>query len=99
MTPEKALAFDPTRSIVLDVRNLGEYGKGHVVGSLNIPVDELRSRLSEVPRDKIVLVHCQVGFSGHLAVRILKENGYSSVFNITGGYTSMKALGGFKEEF
>jgi len=43
-------------------------------------------------------VHCKVGFRGHLAARILHENGYPSVFNITGGYLSMQAAGVFGEE-
>jgi rhodanese-related sulfurtransferase len=99
VTPDQAaqsLSRAPDRHVLLDVRNLGEYAKGHVPGSINIPVDELRARLSQaqeggdLPKDRTILVHCQVGFRGHLAVRILKENGYPSVFNITGGYLSMK---------
>jgi len=95
VTADQAAARDPVSSLILDVRNLGEYAGGHVPGSLNIPVDELRGRLDEVPRDKTILVHCKVGFRGHLALRILKENGYTSVFNITGGYLSMQASGLF----
>jgi len=91
-----AARFDPS-GLILDVRNLGEYNRGHVPGSVNIPVDELRSRLAEVPRDKALYVHCAVGFRGHLAVRILKQNGYDAS-NVTGGYTSMKASGLFQEE-
>jgi len=99
MTAEQAAAaFDPATHLVLDVRNLGEYAAGHVPGSLNIPVDELRGRLAEVPHDKTILVHCKVGFRGHLAVRILKEHGYDSVYNITGGYLSMQAAMVFAEE-
>jgi NADPH-dependent 2,4-dienoyl-CoA reductase/sulfur reductase-like enzyme/rhodanese-related sulfurtransferase len=99
VTPDQAAAaFDPATHLILDVRNLGEYARGHVPGAWNIPVDELRGRLSEVPQDRTILVHCAVGFRAHLAVRILKENGYPSVFNITGGYTSMKTLRSFQEE-
>ncbi len=98
VTSDQAARYDAATSLIIDVRNLGEYARGHVPGALNIPVDELRGRLNEVPRDKTVFVHCQVGFRGHLAVRILKENGYASVYNITGGYTSMKANESFQEE-
>lgn len=93
-----AEAFNPETHIILDVRNLGEFAAGHVPGALNIPVDELRNRLHEVPRNKTVFVHCKVGFRGHLAVRILKEHGYEKVANITGGYLSMKAISAFAEE-
>lgn len=98
VTADQAAALNSAETLVLDVRNLGEYAGGHVPGSLHIPVDELRGRLSEVPREKTLLVHCKVGFRGHLAVRILKENGFDKVFNITGGYLSMLASGAFAEE-
>lgn len=99
VTAEQAAAgFRPETHLFLDVRNLGEYAGGHVPGSLNIPMDELRDRLAEVPRDKILFVHCKVGFRGHLALRILRENGYENVFNVTGGYLSMRASGLFAEE-
>lgn len=90
--------FDPD-SVILDVRNLGEWNQGHVAGAFHIPVDELRNRLAEVPRDKKVYLHCKVGFRGHLALRILKENGWTRVWNITGGYTSMKAEPSFWRVF
>jgi len=95
---EAVAAFDPATHLVLDVRNLGEYVQGHWAGAVSLPVDELRGRLAEVPRDKTVFVHCRVGFRGHLAVRILKENGYPTVANITGGYLSMVASQKFQEE-
>ncbi|MEI8095070.1 MAG: FAD-dependent oxidoreductase [Spirochaetales bacterium] len=93
ITAEQAkAAFRAETHLVLDVRNLGEYAQGNVPGSLNIPVDELRGRLAEVPHDKVLFVHCKIGFRGHLAARILIENGYTQVFNITGGYLSMKGV-------
>ena len=63
--------------VLLDVRNLNEYETSHVRGALHIPVDELRFRLDEVPRDASILVHCRSGFRSHLALRILMENGWS----------------------
>ncbi len=95
---ELAAKFSPATDVILDLRNFGEYSKGHVPEALNIPVDELRNRLSEVPSDKKIYVHCAVGFRGHLAVRILKQHGFLNPFNVTGGYTSMKASGLFSEE-
>jgi NADPH-dependent 2,4-dienoyl-CoA reductase/sulfur reductase-like enzyme/rhodanese-related sulfurtransferase len=85
--------FNPNDSILLDVRNLGEYSKGHAKGSINIPLDELRGRLDELDSSKIIFVHCKVGFRGHLANRILIENGFKQVWNITGGYLSLVADG------
>jgi NADPH-dependent 2,4-dienoyl-CoA reductase/sulfur reductase-like enzyme/rhodanese-related sulfurtransferase len=99
VTAEEAAArYKPETGLILDVRNFGEYEKGHVRGSVNIPVDELRSRVGEVPADKDIFVHCAVGFRAHLAVRILKSRGFKRVWNVTGGYTSMKATHSFEEE-
>jgi NADPH-dependent 2,4-dienoyl-CoA reductase/sulfur reductase-like enzyme/rhodanese-related sulfurtransferase len=72
---------------LLDVRTEKEYKKGNVPNSLNIPVDELRNRIGEVPRDKTVVVFCHVGIRAHIAARILKQKGYD-VLNISGGYLS-----------
>jgi rhodanese-related sulfurtransferase len=81
--------------VLLDVRNLNEFEASHVRGALHIPVDELRFRLDEVPKDRPIVVHCRSGFRSHLALRILRENGWTNVRNITGGYVAMTALGGF----
>jgi NADPH-dependent 2,4-dienoyl-CoA reductase/sulfur reductase-like enzyme/rhodanese-related sulfurtransferase len=90
---------DPAkRPVTLDVRNLNEYETSHLAGALNIPVDELRFRLDEVPRGRPLIVHCRSGFRAHLALRILKENGWDDVRNITGGYLAVQANGGFAIE-
>ena len=86
------------RPVVLDVRNLNEYDSSHIKGSLNIAVDELRFRLDEVPRGRPMVVHCKSGFRSHLALRILKENGWTDLRNLTGGYVIVMALGGFDTE-
>lgn len=71
--------------LVLDVRTHEEYNAGHISDSVLIPVDELRSRLDELPPDKEIITYCQVGFRGYLATRILLQAGYS-VRNLSGGY-------------
>ena len=55
-------------ALVLDVRNVGEYEDGHVPGAFNLPLDELRFRLDEVPRGVRVHLHCRSGFRAHLAL-------------------------------
>jgi NADPH-dependent 2,4-dienoyl-CoA reductase/sulfur reductase-like enzyme/rhodanese-related sulfurtransferase len=77
-------------AMILDVRNLNEFAHGHLDDAVNIPVDELRYRLDEVPRDKDIFVHCKVGFRGHLATRTLLENGFDRVWNVTGGWLSIQ---------
>lgn len=68
---------------LIDVRTPAEYARGTVDGAVNIPVDELRGRLTEVDQD--VIVHCQVGLRGYLAARTLAQTG-RRVRNLDGGY-------------
>ncbi len=77
------------RPFLLDVRTPTEYSAGHIPGAVNIPVDNLRSRLSELPRDRTIAAYCQVGQRGYLATRILLQAGFSTV-NVGGGYKTYK---------
>lgn len=72
---------------VVDVRTPGEYARGNIPGAINIPLDELRDRLHEVP-DGQLIVHCGVGIRSHAALFILGER---DVLNLDGGYTTWKA--------
>ena len=77
------------RTLVLDVRTPREFAEGHLPSAVNIPVDELRARCGELPRDGRILAYCQVGMRGYLATRILLQKGFD-VANLGGGYkTSM----------
>ena len=76
--------------ILLDVRNPGELANlGTIPGSINIPVDSLRQRMGELPKDKEILIICQVGLRGHVAYRQLVNNGYKAR-NLIGGYRTWK---------
>lgn len=84
-----ALESQPEIQLV-DVRNPGEFTAGHLQGATNIPLNGLRGRMEELPKDRPVVVYCQVGFRGYLAARILQQNGYT-VQNLDGGYLSAAA--------
>lgn len=71
--------------VVLDVRTAAERAKGAIPASIHIPLDELRDRLHELPRDREIVVHCAVGLRSYLAARILAQNGFK-VRNLTGAY-------------
>ncbi|UQZ33399.1 CoA-disulfide reductase [Paenibacillus sp. PK3_47] len=77
------------QTILVDVRSEIEHNNGHIPGSVHIPVDELRSRLSELDPAKEIWVYCQVGLRGYTASRILQQKGYR-VRNLTGGYKTYK---------
>lgn len=74
---------------LVDVRTETEHQNGHIPDSIHIPVDDLRTRMSELDRDQEIWVYCQVGMRGHIASRILKQHGYR-VKNVTGGYKSYR---------
>ncbi|MFO1005823.1 MAG: FAD-dependent oxidoreductase [Planctomycetaceae bacterium] len=80
---------------LLDVRSPTEYAGGRIPGATNISVDELRSRLGELPKDREILVYCQVGMRGYIATRILLQNGFQ-VRNIGGGYRTYLLWQGVK---
>ena len=85
---EHLLAAVKAGALLLDVSTAGEYEAGHIPGAINIPIDELRQRLSELRVDRSLVVYCKVGIRGYLAERILKQQGFS-VKNLMGGYTSV----------
>lgn len=70
---------------LLDTRTTFEYGRGQVHGFINIPVDELRKRIAEIPENKPVYVMCHSGLRSYIACRILMQNGYDC-YNFSGGY-------------
>lgn len=77
--------------ILLDVRTEREYSRGHIEGFDNIPVDELRDRMSEIEKGKPVYVICQSGLRSYIAVRILSGNGYEA-YNFSGGFRFYDAV-------
>ena len=70
---------------LLDVRTPGEYADGHAEGFVNLPVDDLRERLREVPVGKPVYVICQSGLRSYIACRILAQQGFKC-YNLSGGW-------------
>lgn len=77
---------DSRETMILDVRTADEYSMGMIPGAVNIPLDELRSRLLEIPADKTIYIYCAVGLRGYLATKILMANGYTRIKNLSGGY-------------
>ncbi len=75
-----------TPPVVIDVRTAREYADGHLDTAVNIPLDHLRERLSEVPRDQPVVLHCQAGYRSYVAQQILQNHGWTNVRNLYGGY-------------
>ena len=77
------------RPWLLDVRTPQEFAAGSLPGALNIPIDDLRSRIAEVPNGRPIAVYCQVGQRGYIATRILRQHGIEAA-NIGGGFKTYK---------
>lgn len=83
-------SLDPKTTLLLDVRRADERARGFIPGSVHIPLDELRQRLAELPRDREIVAYCQSGQRSYNAARILSQNGFR-VRNLSGAYRTWKA--------
>ena len=87
MTQEQLLehqAKHPQHLFVLDVRTPAEYAEGHVPGAVNVPHDQVVSRLAEIPKDKDVVLYCRSGRRAGLAADVLAAHGYSRLSHLEG---------------
>jgi NADPH-dependent 2,4-dienoyl-CoA reductase/sulfur reductase-like enzyme/rhodanese-related sulfurtransferase len=75
---------------IIDARASLEFEINHYQGAVNIPLDTLRRRINEVPKDKKILVYCKIGLRAYLACRILMQHGFDA-YNISGGYDMYQA--------
>jgi rhodanese-related sulfurtransferase len=85
------LQIEHTDAFLLDVREPGEFVKGHVPKATNLPLSQLRDRYSELPKDRAIWVCCAVGQRAYYATRFLRQHGYPS-HNLSGGYMTYKML-------
>ncbi|MFW9822914.1 MAG: FAD-dependent oxidoreductase [Candidatus Thorarchaeota archaeon] len=83
--------FTQNSGILLDVRTNREHEDRNIEGSINIPIHELRNRLQELPKDKPLLVYCEVGYRSYISSRMLLQKGYNEVYELTGGFKLYEA--------
>jgi len=84
-------SLDPNTTLLLDVRQPDERAQGFIPGSIHIPLDELRQRLCELPRDREIIAYCQSGQRSYNAARILSQHGFR-VRNLSGAYRTWRAI-------
>ena len=89
----KALIDWKPALVILDVRTEGEFNDGHIEGAINIPFDELHARLMELNPLYEILVYCRTGVRSARAMQILRENGYSKIYNMAGGIEAWRQAG------
>ena len=78
-------------ALLIDVRTPDEYSLGTIPGAVNIPLDDIRERMAEIPKERVIWLFCGVGLRGYLASNILRGNGYEKVYNLIGGLKTYKA--------
>jgi rhodanese-related sulfurtransferase len=74
----------PDHLFLLDVRTPEEYAEGHIAGAVNVPYDQLATRLAEVPKDKDVVLYCRSGRRAGIAADVLAANGYKRLAHLEG---------------
>jgi glyoxylase-like metal-dependent hydrolase (beta-lactamase superfamily II)/rhodanese-related sulfurtransferase len=84
---------EPSSIAVLDVREPGERAGGAIEGSVSIPLGKLGSRMEELDRAKLLVVHCKGGYRSSIATSLLRRAGFSSVANLVGGFDAWKTSG------
>lgn len=84
-------SLDPATTQILDIRRPDERASGFIPASLHIPLDDLRQRLHELPRDREIIIYCQSGQRSYFAARMLTQDGFR-VRNLSGGYRTWHAV-------
>ncbi|ETW92614.1 MAG: sulfurtransferase [Candidatus Entotheonella factor] len=85
--------LEPESPLVLDVRTEREWQDNHIADSLNIPLQQLRERLGEVPSDRPMIIQCGSGYRSAIAASLLKQHGILQVADLVGGFTAWEASG------
>lgn len=83
---------------ILDVRGKEAFDAAHVKGAVNIPLDEIRERLDEIPKDRPVYIHCRTSWNSYYAICALKGYGYDNIINIQGSFLMLSYYEYFKDQ-
>lgn len=85
--------LDEKQVIFLDVRTIGEYERGHIKNSINLPVDDLEAKIVEIipEKNKMIYAYCLSGARSNVAVNILSQLGYSNAFSMANGLLKWRA--------
>ena len=90
--------LDPEKDLLVDIRTQSEYDAGTIGNAVLIPLDSIRDRLAEFPKDKRVVIFCRAGLRGYIGYRILVQNGITNVYNLSGGYLTWEPVYGAKNK-
>ncbi|GAB3897740.1 MBL fold metallo-hydrolase [Larkinella knui] len=80
---------------IIDVRKPGEYAAEHIAGVRNIPLEYLNDHMAELPKNKVLFIHCAGGYRSMMAASILRARGYEKLLDVAGGFDAIKKTGLF----
>ncbi len=92
-------AYNSEKPLVIDVRKKSEFDSEHVVGALNVPLNEINKHLAQFPKDKPFVLHCAGGYRSMVAASILKQRGWNDFVDVDGGFDEMKKTNIKKSEY
>jgi rhodanese-related sulfurtransferase len=81
---------DFENALIVDVRKKSEFNSEHLIAATNIPLNELNSHLSELPKDKKIILHCAGGYRSMIAASMLKQRGWDNLTDVLGGFVDIK---------
>jgi len=90
ISAEELVAEQAEKHLIFDVRKKSEYDSEHVIGAINIPLNQINEHLSEFPKDKKFIIHCAGGYRSMLASSILKQRGWKNFVDVRGGFNQIK---------
>lgn len=85
---QKAIELNAAGGLYVDVRTPQELSEGFAPYAVNIPLNDLKARFGELPKDKDLLVYCRSGRRSEIASKFLMDNGYTRVYNVLGGFNA-----------
>ncbi len=90
---------DTEKPLIIDVRKKSEYDSEHVIGAINVPLNEINQHLAQFPKDKRFVVHCAGGYRSMIASAILKQRGWDDFADIVGGFEAISKTGMQRSEY
>jgi len=85
--------------LVIDVRKKSEFDSEHVIGAINVPLNEINSHLAQFPKDKPFILHCGSGYRSMIAASILQQRGWNDFKDVSDGFDGIAKTGVKRSEY
>ncbi|PQB03531.1 MBL fold metallo-hydrolase [Aureitalea marina] len=92
-------AFQENEALVFDVRKKSEFDSEHVIGAINVPLNQINEHLAQFPKDKPIVLHCAGGYRSMIASSILKQRGWDQITDVIGGFKAIAETDVPKSEY